>query len=177
MNQKRKEMLLHELQERLSALSSYAASQGLSHLLFENMAVTREWGYSIEEAQWLTNLNMGGDVPLVLCLDVGHPCAVHTGTTSDDYLAWFASPWSHLPIVHLQQTDRAGDHHWPFTRDYNAQGMIQAEYIIEAIEPWLMIGDVFLFLEPIHPFEADDDVVLDELRESVEYWREALSKR
>ncbi len=177
MNQKRKEMLLHELQERLSALSSYAASQGLSHLLFENMAVTREWGYSIEEAQWLTNLNMGGDVPLVLCLDVGHPCALHTGTTSDDYLAWFASPWSHLPIVHLQQTDRAGDHHWPFTRDYNAQGMIQAEYIIEAIEPWLMIGDVFLFLEPIHPFEADDDVVLDELRESVEYWREALSKR
>ena len=174
-NQERKQMLLHELQERLSALSYYAMGKGLSHLLFENMAVTREWGHSIEEAQWLTNLNTNGGVPLVLCLDVGHPCALHTGTASDDYLAWFASPWPHLPVVHLQQTDNTGDHHWPFTRNYNARGMIKVEYIIEAIQPWLMIGDVYLFLEPIHPFEAEDNVVLDELRESVEYWQEALS--
>jgi sugar phosphate isomerase/epimerase len=176
MNQERKQILLHELQERLSALSHYAARQGLSHLLFENMAVTREWGHSIEEAQWLTNLYTGSSVPLVLCLDVGHPCALHTGTASDDYLAWFARPWPHLPIVHLQQTDRTGDHHWPFTRDYNGRGMIRAESILQAIEPWLMAGDVFLFLEPIHPFETDDNMVLDELRESVEYWRKALSK-
>jgi hypothetical protein len=32
-----------------------------------------------------------------------------------------------------------------------------------------------VFLEPIHPFEADDNMVLDELRESVDYWRKALS--
>ena len=175
MHEQRKQMLMQELQERLSALSHYAADKGLSHLLFENMAVTRECGHSIEEAQWLTNLNTNGGAPLVLCLDVGHPCALHTGTASDDYLAWFAVPWPHLPVVHLQQTDNTGDHHWPFTRDYNAQGMIRAEYIIEAIQPWLMIGDVYLFLEPIHPFEAEDNMVLDELRESVEYWREALS--
>jgi sugar phosphate isomerase/epimerase len=174
-NQERKQILLHELQKRLSALSHYAARQGLSHLLFENMAVTREWGHSIEEAQQITKLDTGDGVPLVLCLDVGHPCALHTGTASDDYLAWFAQPWSHLPIVHLQQTDRTGDHHWPFTRDYNARGMIRADYILQAIKPWQMRGDVFLFLEPIHPFEADDNMVLDELRESVQYWREALS--
>ena len=39
MNYKRKQMLLHELQERLLKLSHYAAGRGLSHLLFENMAV------------------------------------------------------------------------------------------------------------------------------------------
>jgi hypothetical protein len=49
--------------------------------------------------------------------------------------------------------------------------------MLRAIEPWLTRGDVFLFLEPIHPFEADDNLVLDELRESVEYWREALAKQ
>ncbi|GAC1566328.1 MAG: TIM barrel protein [Ktedonobacteraceae bacterium] len=177
MNQERKKSLLQELQERLTALSQYAAQAGLTHLLFENMAVTREWGHSIEEAEWLTNLDTGeGGVPLVLCLDVGHPCALRTGTASDDYLAWFARPWPHLPVVHLQQTDRTGDHHWPFTRDYNARGMMRAESVLQAIEPWLMRGDVYLFLEPIHPFEADDSLVLDELRESVEYWREAMSK-
>jgi sugar phosphate isomerase/epimerase len=174
-NRERKQMLLEELTTRLSTLSSYAAHHGLNYLLFENMAVTREFGYSIEEAQELTNLNTRGGVPLILCLDVGHPCALHTGTSSDDYLAWFAVPWQHLPIVHLQQTDRSGDHHWPFTGEYNAQGMIQAEKIIEAIQPWLLVGDVYLFLEPIHPFEAQDAIVLDELRESVAYWREALA--
>ena len=177
LDEQRKQMLLRELQIRLAALSHYASNKGLTHLLFENMAVTREWGHSIEEAEWLTNLDMSGGVPLVLCLDVGHPCALHTGTASDDYLEWFARPWSHPPVVHLQQTDRTGDHHWPFTADYNAQGMVRAEPLLQAIEPWLTNGDVFLFLEPIHPFEADDDTVLDELRASVEYWREALSKR
>jgi D-erythrulose 1-phosphate 3-epimerase len=176
LDEERKQMLLRELQIRLAALSHYASNKGLTHLLFENMAVTREWGHSIEEAEWLTNLDMSGGVPLILCLDVGHPCALHTGTASDDYLAWFARPWSHPPVVHLQQTDRTGDHHWPFTADYNALGMVRAEPLLQAIEPWLTNGDVFLFLEPIHPFEADDDTVLDELRASVEYWREALSK-
>jgi len=54
--------------------------------------------------------------------------------------------------------------------------MVRAENILQAIEPWLATGDVFLFLEPIHPFETDYNMVLDELRESVAYWREALSK-
>lgn len=174
LNQERKQTLLRELEERLTALAQYAAQRGLSHLLFENMAVTREWGHRIEEAQQLTNIDTGGGVPLVLCLDVGHPCALHTGSASDDYLAWFAISWPHLPIVHLQQTDRTGDHHWPFTRNYNAQGMVRAEDILQAVEPWLVGGDVYLFLEPIHPFEADDTMVLDELRESVDYWRKSL---
>jgi sugar phosphate isomerase/epimerase len=177
-NQERKQLLLQELRERLSSLARYAARQGLTHLLFENMAVTREWGHRIEEAQWLASIDTGADgVPLVLCLDVGHPCALHTGTASDDYLAWFAQSWPHLPIVHLQQTDRTGDHHWPFTRAYNAAGMVRAGQVLQAINPWLAAGDVFLFLEPIHPFEADDNMVLDELRESVNYWREAIAAR
>jgi sugar phosphate isomerase/epimerase len=173
-NQERRQMLLQEMMERLSALSHYAAHKGLSHLLFENMAVTREFGYSIEEAQHLTSLNTHTGVPLVLCFDVGHPCALRTGTISDDYLAWFAVPWQHVPVVHLQQTDRSGDHHWPFTKEYNAQGMIQAEKIIEAIQQWLLVDDIYLILEPIHPFETEDAVVLDELRESVEYWQGVL---
>ncbi|HKV59142.1 MAG TPA: TIM barrel protein, partial [Ktedonobacteraceae bacterium] len=50
MHAERKHMLLRELEERLAALSRYAAQHGLNFLLFENMAVEREWGHSIEEA-------------------------------------------------------------------------------------------------------------------------------
>jgi hypothetical protein len=35
---------------------------------------------------------------------------------------------------------------------------------------------MYLFLEPIHPFEAEESVVLDDLRESVRYWRAALAE-
>ena len=35
--------------------------------------------------------------------------------------------------------------------------------------------DVALILEVIHPFEADDDQALDDLRVSVDYWRRALA--
>lgn len=175
-DQERRQALLHELHERLSALARYAAQRGLDFLLFENMAVEREWSHTIEEAQWLAGLDTGSSTPLVLCLDVGHPCALHTGTASDDYLAWFAASWPNQPIVHLQQTDRTGDHHWPFTGEYNALGLVRAEDLLPALQPWLARQDVYLFLEPIHPFEADDEKVLEELRESVEYWRSAMAE-
>ena len=176
MNEIRKRELISEMRERLASLSRYAAEKGLQFLLFENMAVSREWGHSIEEAQSLANLVAQGGVPLVLCLDVGHPCALHTGTVSDYYLAWFAQSWPHTPVVHLQQTDRTGDHHWPFTQAYNDQGIVRADNVLNAIRHWPDESDVYLFLEPIHPFEADDDVVLHDLRQSVQYWREAMQR-
>ncbi|MFL5628112.1 MAG: sugar phosphate isomerase/epimerase family protein [Ktedonobacteraceae bacterium] len=175
-NPARKRVLIQDMLERLRLLSRYAAHRGLQFLLFENMAVTREWGHTLEEAQELMSLTANNGVPLVLCLDIGHPCALHTGTSSDDYLAWFAQSWQRTPIVHLQQTDTSGDHHWPFTQAYNSIGVIQAEKVISAVRSWTHASDVYLFLEPIHPFEAADATVLRELRESVEYWREAMAR-
>jgi D-erythrulose 1-phosphate 3-epimerase len=165
-----------DMMEHLRHLLQYAGSHGLSFFLFENMAVPREIGHSIAEAHALAELDPPpGGVPLILCLDIGHPCALHTGTSSDDYRAWLAESWPTTPpVVHLQQTDRTGDHHWPFTAKYNSQGVIRAEAVVEAIQRWPDDAPVYLFLEPIHPFEADDALVLDELKESVRYWREAL---
>jgi sugar phosphate isomerase/epimerase len=170
----RKQTLLAEMRERLELLSCYAAGRGLQFLLFENMAVPREWGHSIEESQEITNLAFQGGVPLVLCLDLGHPCALHTGTASDDYLAWLTQPWPHTPVIHLQQTDRTGDHHWPFTQEYNSKGIVEASHVLRAMSQWPDNTDVYLFLEPIHPFETDDATVLEELRQSVQYWQDAM---
>lgn len=172
----RRTALLAEMTRRLSYLARYAAVKGLRFLLFENMAVEREYGYSIEEAQALAGLATREGVPLVLCLDVGHPCALHTGTTSDDYLAWLAQPWPHSPVIHLQQTDRGNDHHWPFTDAYNGVGLIRPADVIASIQQWPTASDVYLFLEPIHPFEADDTGVLRDLRESARYWKEAIAQ-
>jgi sugar phosphate isomerase/epimerase len=171
----RRAALLADMSERLRSLSRYAAARGLRFLLFENMAVEREYGHSIEEARALSAQPAGEGVPLVLCLDVGHPCALHTGTASDDYRAWLAHPWPRTPVIHLQQTDRGGDHHWPFTQAYNNIGMIRPADVLASVRAWPAESDVYLFLEPIHPFEADDANVLQDLRDSASYWKEAIT--
>ena len=173
-----RQRLLAELRERLQALTRTAADQGLDFLLFENMAVPRELGHSIEEAHWLADITTEGGVPLVLCLDLGHPCALRTGTTSDNYLAWLNERWPQTPVIHLQQTDRTGDHHWPFKAAYNQRGIIDGPQVVAVLREWQRrpeTGDMYVFLEPIHPFEADESTVLDELRESARYWRAALA--
>jgi len=49
--------------------------------------------------------------------------------------------------------------------------------VLDAVRQWPDESDVYLFLEPIHPFEADDETVLRDLRQSVQYWQEAMQTR
>ena len=159
----------------LRRLADHARTHGLQFLLFENMAVEREFGHRIEEAHELEAITAGSAVPWRLCLDVGHPCALHTGTASDDPLAWLREPWRESPVLQVQQANRDGDFHWPFTEARNAVGLVDARAVVRELHAWNGADDVFVFLEVIHPFEADDAVVLAELRASVEHWRGALA--
>jgi D-erythrulose 1-phosphate 3-epimerase len=66
--------------------------------------------------------------------------------------------------------------HWPFTREANARGRIEADRVIDALGED-GVEELALILEVIPAFEQDDDIVLDDLAASVDYWREALSRR
>lgn len=175
----RRRSLLAELGERLHRLADRASAAGLGFLLMENMAVRREPGSVIGEMHELEVLAAGSAVPWVLCLDLGHPCALRTGTPSDDPLAWVAEGWAHLPVVQIQQANRDGDHHWPFTEARNAVGLLEAGPAVAALagmgSPERDGGaPVHVFFEVIHPAEADDDAVLDDLRQSAAHWRAAM---
>jgi sugar phosphate isomerase/epimerase len=162
-----------ELAEAMVGLSDHADRAGLSFLLFENMAVPREFGHSIPEAHRLEELGADGPVPWILCLDLGHPCALSTGTPSDDPLQWIAEPWQHIPVIQIQQANRGGDFHWPFTPERNGEGLLSPPAVVESL---VAAGtDTSLFFEIIHPAEHQDDAVLDDLRQSVECWRAALA--
>ena len=145
--------------------------------MFENMAVPHEFGHRIDEVHELEAQLAGTAVPWRLCLDVGHPCALHTGTASDDPVAWLREPWEQLPVLQVQQANRDGDFHWPFTEARNAVGLVDAHAVVRELDGWDSSEEVYVFLEVIHPFEADDDVVLDEIRASVAHWRAALDDR
>jgi D-erythrulose 1-phosphate 3-epimerase len=171
----RREALAEELRAALGRLAAAARFSGLEELYVENLAAAREPSTMEGVLQLLT----GGDgehVPVVLCLDIGHQCAPGTQGPDRDPYAWLERLGRRAPVVQLQQSDAAGDHHWPFTPERNAQGRIDADRVLAALDASGACGTALL-LEVIPPFEQADDEVVEELQESVAYWREALARR
>jgi D-erythrulose 1-phosphate 3-epimerase len=168
----RRRQLWDELGESLAGLAGYARAQGLSALMAENLAAAREPSTMDMFASLLTD----GDethVPITLCLDVGHQCVPGTAGPDRDPYAWLERLGARAPVVQLQQSDGLADHHSPFTAQTNAAGIIEAGRVLAALDA-SGAAEVALILEIIPPFEQDDDQVLDDLRQSVEYWRAGL---
>jgi sugar phosphate isomerase/epimerase len=171
----RRTELWDELRDSLAELASEARDAGLDYLMVENLAVAREPSTMAMIRDLLTE----GDerrVPIRLCLDIGHMCVPGTSGADRDPYAWLRELGQAAPLVQLQQSDAQGDHHWPFTERYNAVGRISADRVIDELEEG-GVSETALLLEVIPPFEQPDDAVLDDLARSVDYWREALSRR
>jgi len=170
-NPSRKNYLTNQLIESLQHLSQVAALEGLEFLLWEPTPLAREITHTMEEAKdFYRKVNEGAAIPIKFCLDVGHQCAVDTEGEDKDPYAWLREFASISPVIHIQQTDGKLDTHWPFTEEYNKKGIIEPEKIVRAIED-SGADEVFLFLEILHPFEADEKKVLEDIRESVAYWK------
>ncbi|BBY66461.1 apurinic/apyrimidinic endonuclease family protein [Mycolicibacterium helvum] len=155
-------------------LADTAQAAGLDHLQFENLAVTREYGHSIDEAHAVEDALADTAIPWRLCLDLGHPAALDSETPSGHIDNWIRETWRHTPVVQLQQSPRGADHHGPFTAATQAAGTVDATVVVDQLrQSWT--GDVYLFFEIIHAHEHPDDAVLADLRDSVATWRAALS--
>lgn len=170
-NPQRRDALAGELRAALRRLAAVARLAGLDELYVENLAAARE----PSTMDGLLELLTEGDeehVPVRLCLDVGHQCVPGTTGPDRDPYAWLERLGGRAPVVQLQQSDAAADHHWPFTRQRNATGRIEADQALAALDASGASGTA-LILEVIPPFEQDDDEVIAELEESVAYWRAA----
>jgi sugar phosphate isomerase/epimerase len=170
----RRSELWDGLQQALSELASDARGAGLEYLVVENLAVAREPS-TMAMIRELLDDGDAGRVPIRLCLDLGHMVVPGTDGADRDPYAWLRELGPSAPIIQLQQSDADGDHHWPFTDRTNAIGRISADQVIGALGE-AGVEESALVLEVIPPFEQDDDAVLSDLAESVEYWREALSR-
>jgi sugar phosphate isomerase/epimerase len=125
---------------------------------------------------WIEDLLTDGDethVPWRLCFDVGHTCTPGATDEELDPYAWPGRFAGRIAEVQLQQTDGLGDHHWQFSEARNRAGVIDAAKLLQTLETTTS-GDIRLILEIIPPGEQSDDEVLAELKESVEYWRQAI---
>lgn len=170
-NDKRKKYLMDFLLDVLQHLSRIAKNAGQKFLLWEPMPLKREPPCTIDEAKKLYDtVNEVAAVPIQFCLDLGHQCTVGvTGKDKDTY-EWLRQLASYSPVIHIQQTDGQGDRHWPFTEEYNSKGIIEPEKVIQSIND-SGAEQVVLLFEIIHPFEANEEKVLNDLKRSVEDWR------
>jgi sugar phosphate isomerase/epimerase len=170
----RRQELWGELGDSLAELAGHARAQGLSGLMAENLAAARE----PSTLQMMASLLTEGDethVPITLCLDVGHQCVPGTSGADRDPYAWLAQLGARSTVVQLQQADGQADHHWPFTAETNAVGIISGRKVLAALDR-SGAADIALILEVIPAFEQDDDQALADLRQSAGYWREALAR-
>ncbi|MBN1836809.1 MAG: hypothetical protein JW820_13220 [Spirochaetales bacterium] len=101
-----------------------------------------------------------------------------------DLYQWVDRVGCYSPIFHLQQTDGQSSGHQAFTPDNNEKGIVRPRQLLQALlrsyrradEPGLppKSDDVYLTFE-IFAGTADINAdVLNRLRRSVQYWREAI---
>jgi sugar phosphate isomerase/epimerase len=171
----RKRRRWSEMRAALVNLAQDARRAGLEAFLVENRAAARE---PSTMAMIRELIDEGGPdrAPIRPALDLGHMCVAGTAGDEREPSAWLRAFASRAPVVQLQQSDAERDRHWPFTPQYNALGRIKADWVIDALGEGGAQHVVFI-LEVIPPFEEDDQAVLDDLRASVDYWREALARR
>lgn len=167
-------------------IAKYSKKQGLKYLLYEVTSVPRETCATFKENDYVLSKMKDAALPMMLCLDVGHrnmeqrDCPSFSArkrglsllAESDPY-AWIEKYGNVSPLIHIQQCNTGGSHHWPFTSEYNAKGDILPEKIIEAVKHSGAKHEILLALEIRHRAYYPDEYKLEEnLEESVKYWRQ-----
>ena len=171
-----RERAIADIIASVRVLAEHAAARKLDFLLWEVMPVAREYPSELDATEELmATLDGSTAVPVALCLDMGHACAAGASERDRDPYAWLERLGRYTQVVHLQQTDGLGDRHWPFTAEFNQQGIVEPDRVVDLVAGFQREA-VELMLEPMFAFEAEDAQVLADLRESVAFWEPALRR-
>ena len=155
-------------------LTSIGASLGQESLIWEAMAVGREIPSTISDTErLLKEANKASRIPVRLILDVGKPFGQDLPEDERDPYKWLREFGAQTYCVHLQQTDRNGDRHWPFTERFNELGIISGKKVIEAVER-SGARECYLIIEISHPVVATDTEVIEDHKASIRYWKDIL---
>jgi len=103
-----------------------------------------------------------------------------------DVYAWLEETACFSPIIHLQQSDGKSSPHWPFDPLHNEKGIIEGEKVLRAIAksyeqeeedgmpPYC--DEIALTLEPFIGTAGNCYDAVEEIADSVEYWRKFIPK-
>lgn len=175
-NPKRKKEILKRAAQSYIKLSKIARQEGLEYLLLETTSIPRETCAGFSETDYVLSLLKNMAIPMKLCLDVGHRNQENPGASEANPYIWIKRYGKISPVIHIQQCNRYGSFHWPFTREFNKQGDVRPKKVIKAVEA-SGTKEVLLALEirtrAYYPYEYQ---LLDNLKQSVRYWRKWVKK-
>ena len=173
----RRSAIMSEATQAYYRLAEYAAEKGLKYLSFETTSTERESCATIRETREVLQALRDTAIPMKLCLDVGHR-NLGSGQPEDaDHLAWIRAFGRETATIHLQQTDSSASCHWPFTEPYNRKGVIDAHAVLDTVLAHCE-GEILMPLElTAKAFYPQEFTYLDQLKQSVEYWRQIMDGR
>lgn len=102
----------------------------------------------------------------------------------DPYM-WLERLGAYSPVVHLQQTNGNSSAHLPFTKEHNANGMINGRQVVESLySAYANLPEtggmqpacrkIFLTLEIFSGTSETNHDVRNKIQESVDYWRKFI---
>lgn len=166
----RKEIMEDAL-ERYRRLAEYGAEVGLKALAYEMTSVERETCATFAENDYILKRCSDMAIPMRICLDLGHR-NMNGNEGENDHLAWIKRYGSQCDVIDCQQTNLKASHHWPFTAENNANGIIDPREVVEAINVSRASRILLAFELRSSAFYPQEDEHYAQLKASVDYWRE-----
>jgi sugar phosphate isomerase/epimerase len=172
-NQPRRKLLIREAINSWRKLARFGAKLGFKFLIFEPMSIPREMACTIDSTKDLLDRANHRDlpIPIRLNLDVDHGDLASSDPRDRDPYAWLRELAHLSPVIHIKQSTKDKGGHWPFTSEYNKDGIITPLKVMEAIEASGAKEVVLLFEFSHRERYPTEYQVMDDLKESVEYWR------
>lgn len=161
--------------EAMLRLTRVANRERLECLLWEPQPVWREYPAGMEQvADFVARWADAGDVPIRLCLDLGHACLPGSSGRERDPYAWLEDFGAQARVIHLQQTDGVLDRHWAFVAEHNERGIIEPRRVVEILAR-VAQSDIELAFEVSVRHDMQEDAVLKQLSASVAHWKSAFA--
>jgi sugar phosphate isomerase/epimerase len=156
-------------------IGEYAAQKGAECILWEPMSISREQGETIEKCAILQEqVNTNAPIPFKMCLDVDHGDVTSLNPDDTNPYKWLDAFALDSPVIHLKQSLKSKGGHYPFTEEFNKQGNIVPEKVMDVIKS-KGIKDADMVLElSFREREPADSSAEAVLKESAEYWKPVI---
>lgn len=169
----RREALTEQATECWGEVAEHAKAAGLQYLFWEPMSIGREFGETIERClalqQRLETAQMA--VPMQLMADIDHGDVTSDNPRDYDPYAWAESVPACSPIIHIKQSMQDKGGHRPFTADSNANGRIQPQPLLDALQRGGAKDNEICLELSFKEREPSDRLVIQHIAESIAFWQ------
>ena len=171
-DQKRRKAILAAALDCWREVAEHAARRGLTWLFWEPMSVGRELGHTIAATRELQATIDAARLPIPLkpMVDIDHGDVTSSNPADIDPYAWAREFASTSPIIHIKQSSMNKGGHWPFTAQYNRDGRITPERLLETIRAGGGHDNELCLELAFRERDPTDRSVVAAIRESVEFW-------